>query len=186
MTSQKDHETMENLEKCFSIVQQSSAKGGIRAAEISKKLGWHKTTVYNYLNSLQYRGRVESQQGLWRAKSGEQTIQPSEKEIVIKLPLPKNEWQRMVLLENAAKTFGGTNDPENIFKISLDKLEETRTIRIIGKNVDDLDLKKISDLIQQADIKNSKVDLRSILKNLKRRRLNNTTSNGENPSLKDN
>jgi hypothetical protein len=42
------------------------------------------------------------------------------------------------------------NDPDNIFKISLDVLEETRTLRVIGKNVDDLNLETIFGLLQQA------------------------------------
>jgi hypothetical protein len=118
-------------------------------------------------------GKVESHQGIWRAKTGEQTIKPLEKEIVIELPMPKNEWQRMVLLEGAAKTFAAT-ESDNIFKTSLEKLKETRTIKITGKNVDDLDLQKIANLIQQANEKSLKVNLRDLFKRLKRSRPNNS------------
>ena len=167
MSSKKDHKLMDNLERCYNLIQQNSAKG-ISAVDLAKKLSKHRTTIHGYLNTLFYTGRVESRNGLWYAKTGEQTIKPLEKEIVIKLPLPKKDWQRMVLLENAAKTFGRANETDNIFKTSLEKFEETRTIRIIGKNVDELDLKKISDLIQQANEKSSKINLKGIFKGLKK------------------
>jgi len=172
MSSQKDHEFMKNANKCHNVVLQSSAKG-ISADEIAEKLGVHRTTVYNYLNTLEYLGKVESHQGIWRAKAGEQTIKPLEKEIVIELPMPKNEWQRMVLLEEAAKLFGST-ESDNIFKTSLEKLKETRTIRITGKNVDDLDMQKIANLIQQVNEKSLKVNLRGLFKRLKRSRPDNS------------
>jgi len=110
-------------------------------------------------------GRVESQHGVWRVKAGEQTARPLEKEIVIELPIPKNEWQRVVLLEEAAKTFGGT-DPDNIFRTSLEKLKETRTIRIKGKNVDTLDLERIGNLIREANHSFS-FNLKSLVKKLR-------------------
>ena len=159
---------MKNADRCYNVVLQSSAKG-ISADEIAEKLGVHRTTVYNYLNTLEYLGKVESHQGIWRAKTGEQTIKPLEKEIVIELPMPKNEWQRMVLLEETAKIFGAT-ESDSIFKTSLEKLKETRTIRITGKNVDDLDLQKIANLIQQANEKSSLLNFRGLFKSLKRPR----------------
>jgi uncharacterized protein (DUF111 family) len=55
-------------------------------------------------------------------------------------------------------------------RIMLEKLRETRTIRIKGKNVDDLDLEKLGNLIQQANKKSLKVNLRSLFKNLKKSR----------------
>jgi DNA-binding Lrp family transcriptional regulator len=145
------------------------------AIEISKQLGMHKTTVHNYLNTLEYMGMVENEHGIWHVKKGEQTIKPLEKEIVIELPLPKNEWQRMVLLEDYAKLFGST-ESDNIFKTALEKLKETRTIRITGKNVDNLDLQKIANLIQQANEKSLKVNLKGLLKKLKRSRTNNSSA----------
>ncbi len=164
----KDHERMDNLDKCFSLVQQSSAKGGISAIEIGKKLDKHRSTVHKYLTSLQLMGKIESHDGKWFAKTGEQTIKPLEKEIIIELPLPKSDWQRMVLLEDTARMFGEIDDPDNIFKISLDKLKETRTIRITGKNVDDLDLKKVTALIEQANQNSLKASLKGVFRGLKR------------------
>jgi hypothetical protein len=175
MSNQKDHEFKENLERCYNIVQQSSTKG-ISAVEVAEKLGKHRTTVHGYLNTLEYMGRVESQHGTWRVKTGEQTIKPLEKEIVIELPMPKNQWQRMALLEALGKDWEGANLPEdaNIYRILLEKLRETRTIKIRGKNVDNLDLEKLGNLIQQANEKVSKVNLKGLLKSLKRSHTNNS------------
>lgn len=164
MSTKKERESMENLERCYKIVQQSSAKGGISAIEISEKTGIHRATVHRHLTSLALMGKVESQQGLWVAKTGEQTIKPLEKEIVIKLPIPKSEQRRMILLKNSASMFGRMNDPDNIFKISLDVLEETRTIRVIGKNVDDLSLQKISELVKEATESSYKIKLKNLFK----------------------
>jgi len=158
---------MDNLERCYSIVQQSSAKG-ISAADLAKKIGKHRTTIHGYLNTLFYTGRVESRNGLWYAKTGQQIIKPLEKEIVIELPLPKRQWQQEVLLEHTVKTFGAENDPDNIFKISLDKLKETRTIRIKGKNVADLEMEKLAELIKQANERSSKINLKGLLKKLRK------------------
>jgi biotin operon repressor len=173
MSNRKDHEFKENLERCYNIVQQSSTKG-ISAVEVAEKLGKHRTTVHGYLNTLEYMGRVESQHGTWRVKTGEQTIKPLEKEIVIELPMPKNQWQRMALLEAMDKDWKGTfPETESIYRILLEKFRETRTIRIKGKNVDDLDLEKLGNLIQQANEKSSKVNLKGMLKSLKRSHANN-------------
>jgi len=175
MSNKKNRESMEKLDKCYKAVQRSSTKG-ISAVEIAKKLGVHRTTVYGYLNSLELMGKVESEHGIWRAKTGEQTIKPLEKEIVIQLPMPKNQWQRMALLESLAKDWERTDLPEerNLYRISLEKLMETRTIKIKGKNVDNLDLEKLGNLIQQANEKSSKFNLKSLLKSLKRSRPNNS------------
>jgi hypothetical protein len=155
------------------MVLRSSTKG-IRAVEIAGKLGIHKTMVHRDLTSLYLMGKVESDQGIWRAKTGEQTIQPLEKEIVIELPIPKNEWQRLALLEHFARDWEEhfPNDKNNAYRISLEKFKETRTIRIKGKNVDDLDLEKLGNLIQQANEKSSIAYLRGLFKSLKRSRPN--------------
>ncbi len=160
---------MLKLEKCYKIVQQNSAKGGINADEIAEKMGVHRTTVYGYLKSLQFKGKVYSDQGLWKATTEEQTIMPLEKEIVIELPIPKNEWQRLALLEHFAKDWEEQfpNDKNDIYRILLEKYRETRTIKIKGKNVDDLDIEKIENLIQQANENSSKVNLKGMLKKLK-------------------
>jgi predicted ArsR family transcriptional regulator len=148
VSNQKHHKSMDTMDRVCKIVRQSSH--GIKAIEIAEKVGIHKTTVHRALFSLEQLGMVESRSGIWFPKTGEQTIKPLEKEIVIELPIPRSEWQRTVLLEQAAELFGQT-DHNNIFKTSLDKLKETRTIRITGKNVDDLDLQKIVDMVQQAN-----------------------------------
>jgi DNA-binding transcriptional MocR family regulator len=160
---------MKKLDKCYSAVLQSSAKG-ISADDIAMKLGIHRTTVYSYLDSLDAMGKVESNHGLWFAKTGEQTAKPLEREIVIELPIPKNQWQQVALLEAFAKIFEGEGSPKtpSTYRIALDALRETRTIRIKGKNVDDLDLEKLGNLIQQANEKSSKVNLRGLFKSLKR------------------
>ena len=169
MSNKKHHEFTKNLDKCYNIVLQSSAKG-IRAVEISKKLGKHRTTVHSYLNTLEYMGKVYSEHGIWHAKTEEQTIKHLEKEIIIELPIPKNEWRQIAFLEAQAKEFERLKFPilaEDI-RIVLEKLKETRTIRIKGKNVDDLDLEKLGNLIQQANEKSFKVSLRGLFKSLKR------------------
>ena len=154
---------MEKRQQILELIQQSSPKGGIKVIEISKKLGWHKTTVYDYVNALYNRGLIESEQGCWRVSSTGQKVQPLEKEVVIKLPLPRNEWQRMVLLKDASTKFSVGRE-DNIFKQSLDALEETRTIRITGKNVDDLNLQKISELVKEATESSYKIKLKNLFK----------------------
>jgi hypothetical protein len=169
MSNRKDHEVMNKLDKCYNVVLQSSAKG-ISAVEIAGKLGIHKTTAYNYLNSLELMGKVESEHGIWRAKTGEQTIKPLEKEIVIELPMPKGEYQRIAFLEAQAKEFeriGFSLLAEDI-RILLEKFRETRTIKIKGKNVDNLDLEKLGELIQQATKKSSRFNLRGLFKGSKK------------------
>ena len=169
MSNQKHHEYMKKLDKCYNVVLQSSTKG-ISAVEIAKKLSIHRTTVHGYLNSLELMGKVENEHGIWRAKTGEQTIKPLEKEIVIELPMPKDQWHRIALLEALAKDWEEANFPKtaNTYRIFLEKFRETRTIKIKGKNVDDLDLEKLGNLIQQANEKSSKVNLKGLLKGLKR------------------
>lgn len=160
---------MKKLYNCYKIVQQSSAKGGIKADEIAEKMGVHRTTVYGYLNSLQYMGKVFSDQGLWNATTGEQTIKPLEKEIEIKLPMPENKWvdmARLELLANYGKDVG-YSITSNMLKTIIEKYDETRTIRIKGKNVDDIDLEKIANLIQQANEKSSKFNLKRLVKRFK-------------------
>jgi predicted transcriptional regulator len=175
MVNQKNHEYMKKLDKCYNVVLQNSAKG-ISAVEIARKLGVHRTTVHGYLNSLELMGKVYSEHGTWRAKTGEQTIKPLEKEIVIELPIPKDQMVEVSLLEIYAKhterkQYSMTAE---IFKILLEKLRETRTIKIKGKNVDDLDLEKLGNLIKQANKKSSKVDLKGLFKSLKKSRPDNS------------
>ncbi len=171
MSSEKHHEFKKNLDKCYNTVRQSSTKG-ISAVEISRKIGKHRTTVHSYLNTLAYMGKVYSDRGTWHAKTGEQTIKPLEKEIEIELPIPKKEWQRIAALEALAKECERLKLPllaEDV-GIFLEKFRETRTIRVKGKNVDDLDLEELGTLIQQATEKSSKVNLKGLLKRLKKSR----------------
>ena len=160
---------MNRLDKCYKVVRQSGTKG-MRAVEIRDKLGVHRATVHRYLTSLELMGKVESKHGIWYSKTGEQTIKPLEKEIVIELPMPKSEVQRMALLEHLAKDWEETfpNSENSIYRTVLEKFRETRTIRIKGKNVDDLDLQKLGNLIQQANEKSSKFNLKGLLKSLRR------------------
>jgi hypothetical protein len=58
----------------------------------------------------------------------------------------------------------------------IEKFNETRTIRIRGKNVDDLDLEKFGNLIEQANSKSSKFSLKGIIKGLKLPQQENTKS----------
>ena len=168
MSNQKDHGLTGNLYKVYKVLLRIGAKG-IHPQEIADELNIDKTTVYGHLSTLRHMRRAESEQGIWRAKTGEQTIKPLEKEITIVLPAPRNEWQRMALLESMAKDLD-----MDVCRVALEKLNETRTIRIKGKNVDDLDLEKIGNLIQQANEKSSKANLRSLFKSLKRSRTNNS------------
>jgi len=169
MSNQKYHKMMMKLDKCYSTVRQNSAKG-ISADEIATKLNIHRTTVYNHLNSLELMGKVENKQGKWYAKTEEQTIKPLEREIVIELPTPKNQLHLVALLELLVKYFEEIGIPElaSQYRTLLEALRETRTIKIKGKNVDDLDLEKLGNLIQQAHKKSFKINLKSLFKSLKR------------------
>jgi Mn-dependent DtxR family transcriptional regulator len=170
MPSQKNHDFMKKAEKYYDLVRQNSAKGGITADEIAEKLGVHRTTVYNYLNTLEYKGKVESHQGRWLAKTGEQTIKPLEKEIVIELPMPKNQWREVATLEAEAKYLEDLAllKTAEMIKIFLGKFKETRTIKITGKNVDDMDLEKLGSLIRQANQKSSLFDFKGLFKKLRK------------------
>lgn len=174
LAHQKDHKSKNNLDRCYKVVRQSSANG-ISAVEIAKRLSIDKSTVHRQLASLLLMEKVESKNGIWFAKTVGQTIKPLEKEIVIELPMPKKEWQRMALLEAMDKDWKETfPETTSLYRICLEKLRETRTIKIKGKNVDDLDLEKLGNLIQQANEKGSKVNLRGLFKGLKRSHANNS------------
>lgn len=143
VSHQKDHKSKNNLERCYKVVQQSSANG-MSAVEIAKRLGIDRSTVHRQLATLLRMERVESKNGIWFSKTVEQTVKPLEKEIVIELQMPKSEYRRIAFLEAQAKEFERLNWPlvAGDIRILLEKFRETRTIKIKGKNVDDLDLKK--------------------------------------------
>ncbi len=54
-----------------------------------------------------------------------------------------------------------------MYETIIEKFNETRTIKITGKNVEDLDLEKVANLILQANEKSSKFNLKKKLKKLK-------------------
>jgi hypothetical protein len=171
LSNQKDHEFKGNLDRVYKTVQQSGKKG-IRAIEIADKLGIDRTTVYSHLRTLDAKELAKSDQGIWHAKAGEQTAKPLEKEIIIKLPLRRDEWQRMTLLESYIHEFGNP-EKKDIFTIALEKLNETRTIKVTGKNVDDLDLEKVANLIKQALKQSSRFSLKGLFRGLKKSRIDN-------------
>lgn len=170
MSDKKAHENMLKLDSCYKLVQQSSAKGGIRAIDIGNKLDISKSTVHDRLNTLYHMGKVYSDQGLWKATTGEQTIKPLEKEIVIELPIPEKDWRDVARLQLLADTLEDANysKSEKMFTTLIETYNKTRTITIKGKNVDDLDLEKIAVLTQQANENSSKVNLKSLLKKFKK------------------
>jgi hypothetical protein len=175
VATQKDNKSKDSLDRCYKVVQQSGSKG-IRAIEIKEQLGIDKTTVHRQLNHLDLRGKVENRSGRWFAKTAEQTIKPVEKEIVIELPMPKNQWRQVALLEMLARDCEEHKCPKTaeMYRIPLEKFRETRTIKIRGKNVDDLDLEKLGNLIQQANEKSSLFNFRGLFKRLKRSRPNSS------------
>jgi hypothetical protein len=115
-------------------------------------------------------GRVENRNGLWYAKTVKSTDQTGEKEIVIELPVQEKEWRRLALIEAKAKDWEEKHPQkaDSGYKILLAKYNETRIIRIKGKNVDDLDLEKVGNLIQKANEKSAKFNLKSFFKKLRK------------------
>jgi hypothetical protein len=169
MSNQKDHGLTGNLYRVYKVLLRIGAEG-IHPQEIADELGIDKTTVYGHLSTLRHMRRAESEQGTWRAKTGEQTNKNLEKEIVIELPMPKGEWRRIAFMEAQAKEFerDGWTELAGDIRILLENFRETRTIRIKGKNVDDLDLEKAASFIQQANERSSKVSLRGLFKSLRK------------------
>jgi len=187
MSGRKVHQPNINLEECYKLVRQSGAKG-IRATELARKMGKDRSTIYDYLDSLEVQARVQNSRGLWFAKTdsanNDQPIVPLEKEIEIILPMPKNKWAGAARLEAHADYADrmGMHGVAKIEKTILKKFDETRTIRIRGKNVDDLDLEKIGNLIQQANEKSSIFNLKGIIKKL---RIPRAESKGETTNPKE-
>ena len=68
----------------------------------------------------------------------------------------------------------GFSKSAKIPKTIIEKFNETRTIRINGKNVDDLELKKLGNLIQQATKKSSKFSFGRLFKGSKKSQLDTT------------
>jgi predicted ArsR family transcriptional regulator len=163
---------MDNLDSCYKVVLQSSTKG-ISAIDISKKLNVHRTTIHKHLNSLELMGKVHNEHGLWYPKSGKQEYQVLNKEITIELPLPKEIWMETALMEVQAQLSERMKLPlyTGMIRTLLEKLKETRTITIRGKNVENFDLEKAQNLILQAYEKSSKVKAKGLPKLLKKLKL---------------
>ena len=185
MSGRKVRKSNINLEECYKLVRQNGSKG-ISAADLARKMGKDRSTIYDYLNSLEVRGRVLSTHGLWYAKTEsptkqETTNQLSEKEIEIVLPMPKNKWFDAARLKAHADYLEdlGMKKTAKIEKTILEKLDETRTIRIRGKNVDDIDLEKIGNLIQKATERSSTFSFGGIFKRLRKSMPKSTASSGD-------
>ena len=159
---------MDTMNKVYKVVLQSSH--GVKATDIKKTLSIHKTTVHRALFSLEQTGKVESKSGVWFARTENETDKPLEKEIVIELPLPKDQAVSIGLLEILANDLEEAKfvKTARMHRILLERLKETRTIRIKGKNVDDLDLEKMRQLLLQARNESRKTNFSSLVKRLKR------------------
>jgi hypothetical protein len=83
--------------------------------------------------------------------------------------MTKNRWLDVARLQVHANYMknAGFSEVAKIDETIIEKFNETRTIRITGKNVDDIDLSKLGNLIQQANEKSSKFSLNGIIKGLK-------------------
>lgn len=168
MSNKRRRKLLDSLNSCYNVVLQSSAKG-INTVDIAERLGVHRTTVHNYLTSLEFRGKIYNEHGVWFAKTGEHEIKSSEKEIIIELPVPKDQLVEESILEIYAKQNAEMQLPQTteMMNLLLKKLKETRTIKIIGKNVDNLDLASLQSLILDAYETSSKLKSRNLRKHLK-------------------
>ncbi len=135
MSEKRKREFMEKLNSCYSVVQQSSAKGkGISAVEIAEKLNLHRTTVHSYLNTLELMGKVYSEKGLWYAKRvKEDSIKEKEIELTIELPLlDEEEKEREAQLRVIAEMYPHAKSIQKY----LEARKDLRTVKIKGKNID--------------------------------------------------
>jgi hypothetical protein len=160
---------MNYLERVYDAVLRSGTKY-ITAAEITKDTGMHKTTVHRNLNILELMGKVENRHGAWRVRAADQTAKSVEKQITIELPIPRDHFQFVTAIDLLAKDAEDEGFPRLVetYRTVLENYNRTRTIVVKGKNVDDLDLEKAATLIQQANEKSSKINLRGLLKNFRR------------------
>jgi len=168
MSHKKAHKTTKTQEKILNTVQQN--RKGIRADDIAKKLHINRSTVYRHFEHLQLAGKVENKGGLWFSTEEEQRIEALEKEITVEFPPPKNQRAQIAFINAYAEKLEreGFDEWAAQAKSFTEKLKETRTIKIKGKNVDDLTLQKIAKLTEQANEISSKFNLKSLFKNLKR------------------
>lgn len=82
MADKRKRKMMENLDRCYKVVQQS--RTGINAVDIAKKLNVHRTTAHSYLNSLELMGKVYSQHGLWYPKEPSNEQKSSKNSLFLK------------------------------------------------------------------------------------------------------
>jgi len=78
MLDKRRRKLMENLDKCYKVVQQN--RTGISASDLAKKMGCHRTTAHSYLNTLELKGEVHNQHGLWYPKEPDQKTLTEKKE----------------------------------------------------------------------------------------------------------
>jgi len=67
MLDKRKRKMMENLDRCYKVVQQS--RTGTSAIKVAEELKIHRTTAHSYLNTLELMGKVYSEKGLWYAKT---------------------------------------------------------------------------------------------------------------------
>ena len=135
MSHKSKRKFMDNLERCYKIVQQSSSKG-IRAIEVAERLGVHRTTAHSYLNTLELMGKVYSEHGLWYAKeSKDESIGEKEIELTIELP-PLDEDE--VETEAELRTILAIYPHLKSLKAYLEAKKELRTIKIRGRNIEEI------------------------------------------------
>lgn len=167
MTKQKKREMMDNLYRVHKVLLQSAK--GFHPNDIAQQLGIDRTTVYSHLSTLRHMKKAESEEGIWFAKTEQQADKQLEKEIVIELPIPKDQLRRIVILEGLAQEWEQTfGEKDSLYRMSLEKLKETRTIKIKGKNVDYLDLQKMAELVKQVNKETSLFNFKGLFKNLKK------------------
>jgi len=136
MSEKRKREFMEKLDSCYSVVQQSSAKGkGISAREVAEKLKIHRTTAHTYLNTLELMGKVYSEKGLWYAKE-QGSILEKEKEFELTIELPHEDEDEREF--EARLKLLATEHPDyfDFLEKYLEARKEARTIKIRGKNLD--------------------------------------------------
>ena len=95
--------------------------------------------------------------------------------------MPRNKWADAARLQVHADYADevGFHKIAKMEKTILEKFDETRTIRIRGKNVDDIDLEKIGKLIEQASEKSYKFSFKGLFKGLRKSLPDITTTNRE-------
>jgi len=74
MSEKKKRDYMEKLHKCYNVIRQS--RTGISAVDVAQKVGMDRTTVYNYLNSLELAEKIQDSKGLWFVKDEKTTRSP--------------------------------------------------------------------------------------------------------------